>query len=158
MEIRRSYDRLISTMGFPILVRYWIRAQVTTPLMMDGIKHRYYGPWLLPSGWTQQSITPTTTYHSPYPTTTTTTTPPAAQHHHPLRRPRKRLSLVYWVKRDLSLNMQCLKCQMYEVRPQNPTGLRFSDPNMHHGGTHVPWCMPGSLMPAHAQNAILRIW
>ena len=28
VEIRRSYDRLISTMGFPILV-YWIKSQVS---------------------------------------------------------------------------------------------------------------------------------
>ena len=53
---------------------------------------------------------------------------------------------------------------------------RVSDPGMHHGTcvTHVPWCMPGSLIndfpwsrrrgktfpafPVHAQTAILRIW
>ena len=53
---------------------------------------------------------------------------------------------------------------------------RVSDTDMHHGTcvTHVPWCMPGSLIsgflwsrwrgetfpafPAHGQPAILRIW
>ena len=57
-----------------------------------------------------------------------------------------------------------------------PPPPQVSEPYMHHGTceTHVPWCMPGSLIsgflwsrrrgktfpafPAHAQAAIWRIW
>ena len=63
-----------------------------------------------------------------------------------------------------------------ECRERFPPSPQVSDPDMHHGtcGTHVLWCMPGSLtigflwnwrqgktfpaFPAHAQPAILRIW
>ena len=75
-------------------------------------------------------------------------------------------------------------CQIREIAGTHAPGIlgmfspppRVSDPDMHHGTcvTHVPWCMPGSLVsgflwgrprgktfpafPAHAQPTILRIW
>ena len=75
-------------------------------------------------------------------------------------------------------------CQLRKIAGAHAPGMpgtfspspQVNDPDMHHGtcGTHVPWCMPGSLtsdflwnrrrgntfpaFPAHAQPAILRIW
>ena len=83
--------------------------------------------------------------------------------------------------------MKCISwasCQIRKIAGTHAPGMpgtfspspQVSDPDMHRGtcGTHVPWCMPGSLtsgflwnrrrgktfpaFPAHAQPAILRIW
>ena len=79
---------------------------------------------------------------------------------------------------------QWASCQIRKIAGAHAPGMpgtfspypQVSDPDMHHGTcvTHVPWCMPGSLIsgflwnrrrgktfpafPAHAQPAILLIW
>ena len=86
---------------------------------------------------------------------------------------------------DVIMNLSAwASCQIRKFAGAHAPGMpgtfspspQVSDPDMHHGTcvTHVPWCMPGSLIsgflwnrrwgktfpafPAHAQPAILRIW
>ena len=88
------------------------------------------------------------------------------------------------IKNSIVIRSPWASCQIRKIAGAHASGMpgtispssQVSDPDMHHGtcGTHVPWCMPGSLtssflwnrrrgktfpaFPAHAQPAIIRIW
>ena len=74
------------------------------------------------------------------------------------------MDLLRYVKLRLRMHREYRK-RFHRHRLQSKPLV--SDPGMNHGtcGTHVPWCMSGSLtrgglenVPAHVQHVTLRIW